>query len=145
MLGPVELDAAFHRGRAEDEGAVDEVVQAGRDQDPLKEGVNPDAERAGDQHELLQGGDTHLHLGPAQQGQPGAGDHHEEGDYGDERAALEMPRKTGNCRSNSRLCRAVTMPEMAMAPMMLVSRVLMPATMASPLSPPTAWLKSTPK
>ena len=93
VLGPVELDAAFHRGRAEDEGAVDEVVQAGRDQDPLKEGVNPDAERAGDQHELLQGGDAHLHLGPAQQGQPGAGDHHEEGDYGDERAALEDAEK----------------------------------------------------
>jgi hypothetical protein len=37
MLRPVDLQTALHHRRAKDERAIDEVVQAGGDQNALKE------------------------------------------------------------------------------------------------------------
>ena len=47
MLCPVDLQSALHHSRAKDERAIDEVVQAGGDQDALKEDVNPHPKRPG--------------------------------------------------------------------------------------------------
>ena len=47
MLCPVDLQSALHHRRAKDERAIDEVVQAGGDQDALKEDVNPHPKRPG--------------------------------------------------------------------------------------------------
>jgi hypothetical protein len=75
MLRPVDLNTAFHRRRAEDERAVDEVVQSGWDQNAFQEGVHPHASAPGRAQERLKGLNAHLHFRPAQQCQPGAGDH----------------------------------------------------------------------
>ena len=47
MLCPVDLQSALYHRRAKDERAIDEVVQAGGDQDALKEDVNPHPKRPG--------------------------------------------------------------------------------------------------
>ena len=57
----------------------------------------------------------------------------------------KIPRKTGNGLSKNRLWMAVTSPEMIIAPMMLVSSVLIPAIIASPLPAVGSAEKSTPK
>ena len=95
MLSPVDLNAAFDRRRAKDKGAVDEVMQASRDQNAFEEGVHPDAERAGHQHEMLHREDAALDFRPQQQRQPGAGDHQQEGDNHHEGAALKNTQEDG--------------------------------------------------
>ena len=93
VLRPVDLNPPFHRRRAKDERTVDEVVQSGWDQNAFQEGIDPYAQRTGRTQERLQGLNAHLHFRPAQQRQPGAGDHDEEREDNDKRAALENPQK----------------------------------------------------
>ena len=80
VLSPVDLQTALHDRRAKDERAIDEMVQAGGDQDALKENVDPHPKRPGRAQEGLQRFNTQLDFWPAEQRQPGAGDHREEGD-----------------------------------------------------------------
>ncbi|MNI35079.1 hypothetical protein D3C73_890900 [compost metagenome] len=64
-------------------------MQTGRHQDPLHEGEQPHAEGIGFHIEALHGVDPHLDLGPELAGQPGHGQHDEEGDDEDQAHALE--------------------------------------------------------
>lgn len=96
MLRPVDLNSALNRRRAEDERAVDEVVQSGWDQNAFQEGIHPHAQRPGGAQERLQGLNAHLHFRPAQQRQPGAGDHDEKREDNNEGASWKIPRKTGS-------------------------------------------------
>ena len=42
MLGPVDLDTAFHHRRAKNKRSVDKVMQASGNQNALKENIDPD-------------------------------------------------------------------------------------------------------
>ena len=74
---PVLSDTVRGNNVTEDERGVDEVVQTGRDQEALEEGVNPHAECAGCDEEALQGGDAVLSVGP-QPGEQECHGHHQE-------------------------------------------------------------------
>ncbi len=95
MFSPVNLNAPFNRRRAKDKGTVDEVMQTGRDQNAFEEGVDPDAQRTGNQHEMLHRENTGLHFRPQQQGQPRAGDHQQETNNHHEGAALKNTEEDG--------------------------------------------------
>ena len=81
------------RGESGSVKVSEDVVQSGWDQNAFQEGIHPHAQRTGRSQERLQGLDAHLHFRPAQQRQPGAGDHDEEREDDDEGAALENPQK----------------------------------------------------
>ena len=93
VLRPVDLNTAFHCRRTEDERTIDKVVQSGWDQNAFQEGIHPHAQRTGRTQERLQGLNAHLHFRPAQQGEPGAGDHEEKREDNDKRGALENPQE----------------------------------------------------
>lgn len=57
----------------------------------------------------------------------------------------KVPRKSGNFVSKNLLWIYIVIPEITIAPTILVSNVFIPAIVVSPLTPPTFCVKSTPK
>lgn len=85
MLQPIDLDAVIHDSWAKDEGDVDEVMQTGRDQDSLEEGVNPYTCDTSSGEKALQGGNRRLELRPDDAEQQSYREHEPEAGDDDER------------------------------------------------------------
>ena len=89
MLQPVGLDAAVADGRAEDEREIDEMMEAGRQEDAFGERVAPDTDEAGRLEEELELLDDVLDGRPDEAEDECHRNHDGEADGHDERRAFE--------------------------------------------------------
>ena len=134
VLHPVIRDATLDNRRTILERRVDEVVQAGRKQRLLKEGVDPNAEKTRIGHEILQLIDASLDCGPNEAERKSEGEHNRETNGSHQCGAWKMPSHSGRRLLKKRLWRATITPETRIAPRKPVSRVVTPPIALMPVS-----------
>ena len=98
VLQPVSLDAAVADSRTVNEGQVNEMMQACRQENAFREGVSPDAEDAAGLEEELELFDTVLDRRPDVAEEERHGQHDQEADGNDEGRSLEDAEPVRNFR-----------------------------------------------